>query len=57
MIRKKISKDIKIRYDGNQYSIGIPIDIVKNLKIEEGDIFRFITNRKKRFQSFEIIKK
>ena len=57
MIRRKISKDIKIRYDGNQYSIGIPLDIVKNLKIEKGDTFRFITDRKRRFQTFEIIKR
>ena len=56
-LKRKICKRVKIVYHGRQFSIGIPIKIVKNLKIEHGDWFEFITDRKKEIQKFRIIKK
>ena len=56
-LRKKIVKEVKITFDIRGYSMRIPVDIARNLKIEKGDLFKFITDRKRRFQTFEIIKK
>ena len=56
-LRRKITKSAKIIYDGRQYNLRIPIKIVRNLKIEKGDLFEFVTDRKKEIQKFRIVKK
>ena len=56
-IRRKIIQEVKVYRGSHNLMVNIPTKIVKNLKIEKGDTFRFITDRKRRYQSFEIIKK
>ena len=57
-LKRKMRKMMKIVYHGrSQFSVNIPIKIVKNLKIKRGDLFEFITDRKKEVQKFRIIKK
>ena len=56
-LRRKITKSAKIIYDGRKYNLRITIKIVRNLKIEKGDLFEFITDRKKEIQKFRIVKK
>lgn len=56
-LRRKIVKEVKVYDGGHNLMVKIPAKITRNLKIEKGDTFRFITDRKRKFQSFEIIKK
>jgi len=56
-VRRKIVQGVKVYRGSHNLMVNIPIKIVRNLKIEKGDLFRFITDRKRKFQTFEIIKK
>ena len=55
-LRRKIIKKVKITFDNRGSNMRIPINIMRNLKIEKGDLFEFITDRKKEVQKFKIIK-
>ena len=56
-LRRRIIKQVKVYDNKHNLSVNIPQSIKRNLKIEKGDIFRFVTDRKRKFQTFEIIKK
>jgi len=55
-LKRKINRTVKIIDDGKQFNVRIPIKIVRNLKIKGGDLFEFITDRKKEIQKFRILK-
>lgn len=54
---RRIVKEVSIYDNNHNLFVNIPQNIRRNLKIEKGYLFRFITDRKRRFQSFEVIKK
>ena len=56
-LRRKIVQEVKVYSGGHNLLVNIPIGIARNLKIEKGDLFEFITDRKKEIQRFRIIKK
>ena len=55
-LRRKITKNAQVYEHNQNLSITIPQKIRRNLKIEKGDIFEFVTDRKKEIQKFRIIK-
>ena len=54
--RRRITKEVKVHKHNQNLSVNIPQKIRRNLKIEKGDLFEFITDRRKEFQRFRIIK-
>jgi len=56
-LRRKIVKTVKVCFAGRGFTMRIPIDIARNLRVEKGCKFEFITDRKKEVQKFRIIKK
>ncbi len=50
----KIEKEVRVQYDGKQYSIRIPISIVEELNIKKGDVFIIKYDPETKEYSFEL---